>query len=388
MHSALVETVNQVYFQKLLSYKEFCYENIGALIKIKGFDHYNSLVDINSIFSSSPKFFPIDRTNVSANPIKWGNVRPWIVPTEQLSLDSAMSLMVKRISSSGEKINVFWSGGIDSTAITTAFLQCLDDLSQLRIIYSPWSYYEHPEYLDFLKKFNQVELIDQSGEVYLTLSLDGIYISGNGSDEIHASIDESFLLKHGYAGLRSSWKDSFFQRKPDTKFMEFCELYFQQAGFEVTTVLEARWFFYTACKVDSILREQTVPFLLATNHHNIPIKNIVGFFNCLEYEKYIYWNINSVIESDDYKTWKQPLKKYCFQFDRLESWYREKSKFHSAQFAHYTQKKIALNNQRYIAILEDGTKIHTPGLPFFSNLEFENKYGNNLDYLFNDSNKV
>jgi len=388
MHNQLVETINLQYFYKFLSHKNVQFTNVGALAKINGYNRFNNLIEINSIFSTAPNFFPVDRTVDANNPIKWANIRPWSKPSKQLSINESMHAIVRRLSSNNKKINVFWSGGIDSTAIVNAFLKYLDNTDQLRIIYSPWSYYEHPEYLDFLKKFSQVELIDQSGERYLNLDLDGIFISGNSSDEVHASIDESFLNQYGYDFLKSSWKDFFYQRTSNSQFVDFCEQYFSQAGFDVRTVLEARWFFYTACKIDSLFRDQTVPFLLADTNETTLIKNIIGFFHCEEYEQYIYWNLNEIMPSADYKSWKQPLKDFCFEFDKLENWYRTKSKFHSTQFGEYTRKKIVLNNKRYIFILENGEQVRTNSLPFFSNKEFKNKYGTSLDYIFNEPDKL
>jgi hypothetical protein len=388
MHNQLVETVNLQYFYKFLSHKNVQFTNVGALAKINGYNRFNNLIEINSIFSTAPNFFPVDRTVDANNPIKWANIRPWSKPSKQLSINESMHAIVRRLSSNNKKINVFWSGGIDSTAIVTAFLKYLDNTDQLRIIYSPWSYYEHPEYLDFLKKFSQVELIDQSGERYLNLDLDGIFISGNSSDEVHASIDESFLNQYGYDFLRSSWRDFFNQRTPNSQFIDFCDQYFSQAGFDVRTVLEARWFFYTACKIDSILRDHTVPFLLADTNKTADIKNIIGFFHCEEYEQYIYWNLNEIMPSADYKSWKQPLKDFCFEFDQLEDWYKTKSKFHSVQISHYTRKKITLNDRRYIFILENGERVQTNSLPFFSDKEFKNKYGSSLDYIFNEPDKL
>lgn len=379
-----VQSLHIHYLKKLLEYKKYQLTDVGRLFKISGFDDYNHILDINSVFSTDPNFLPIDRTHTTKNPIKWANVRNWTVPACAISLETALEQIVKRLSALDKKINVFWSGGIDSTAIVTSFLQNLTDRSQLRIIYSPWSCYEHPEYLNFLKKFPEVELIDQSGELYLDLSVDGIHVSGNSGDEIHASIDQSFYLAHGHAQLHKSWRDFFYKRNNNDAFIDFCETHFKSAGFEITSVLEARWWFYTSCKIDSLFRNETIPLLLSNKTHPVSVDDIYGFFNCAEYEQYIYWNISSIIKEDDYKTWKMPLKQYCYNFDKIESWYLEKEKFHSTQIGAYKQKKIALNDQRHIAILSDNQKIATPNLPFFSQLEFENKYGNTLDYIFND----
>jgi hypothetical protein len=389
MHNnLLIKSANPEYLTKFLNYKNLQVNRVANIIKVFGFRQHNFLVDINLVFSNSPRFFPIDRTQLVNHPIKWKIDRPWVVPTKSATLEQTMKSIVDRYAKKNKKINVFWSGGIDSTAVVTAFLLNLKDRSQLRIIYSPWSHYEHPEYLTFLKKFPEVELIDQSGEVYLDLNLDGIFISGNSSDEIHASIDKSFLETHGNDILDQPWKDFFYKENNNTNFIDFCEQHFSQAGFDIKTVLEARWWFYTSCKIDSILREHTYPFLLANVTNKIDINEIYGFFDCSEYEQYIFFNLDKIIPDNEYHKWKHLLKDYCFKFDQLEEWYNNKTKFHSAQLYQYFTKKVVLNDRRYIFLLENGERIQTPSLPFFSKLELTSKYENSLDYLLNEPDKI
>jgi len=390
MHNPpLIETANSNFFKTLLSFKKINVTPVGRLYKIDGFTSYNHLININSIFSTNPMGFPIDRTGQINLPLKWANHRPWQIPNSQLTLDAAMQQRVQYLSSQHGPINIFWSGGIDSTAIVTAFLKHCPDLSKIRILYSPWSHYEHSEYIDFLKSFPEVTLIDLSGELYLDFELDGIFISGNSGDEIHASIDQSFIEAYGYATLHESWQDFFIKKNNQDKFIDFCQWYFSLSGFEIKTVLEARWWFYTSNKISSLLRQSTIPFVLSgVNTNNYSPSKVYGFFDCYEYESFIYWNISDIMKSSDYKTWKQILKDYCFEFDHLEKWHENKSKFHSVQFSHYTAKKIILNDSRYILILTDGEKIQTPNLPFLSKIEFDKEYGSTLDYLFNDPDKL
>jgi len=378
-----IETVNYKYFDRILDYKNLKSKKYGDIRKVQGFTGYNYLVDINLIFSNYPKFFPIDRTKFVNHPIKWSNRHTWKVPTVPCTLEAAMSSRVDFFSKLDKKINIFWSGGIDSTSIVTAFLKFIDDKSKLRIIYSPWSQYEHPEYLNFLKKFSQVELLDQSGEVYLNLDLDGVFISGFSGDEIHASIDESFLTEHGNDVLDKNWNDLFYQKNKNDKFIDFCQEYFAHSGADIKTVLDARWLFYTTCKIDSLLREHTVPFLLSNKSTQLNLNDAYGFFNFSEYERFIYYNREKIIPNNDHRLWRHYLKDFCYEFDHISSWYKNKTKFHSTQIYHYTQKKLALNNKRYIFILDNNQIIQTPNLPFLSQAEFEYRYDTQLDYLFN-----
>jgi hypothetical protein len=372
---------NDEYFSKLLSWKKLKHTAVGRLFKIENYPSYNNLININSVFSSNPGGMPTDRTGKTKLPFNNLIRRPWTVPTQQWTLEQALEQRVKSIAGLNLKINLFWSGGIDSTTAATAFLKHLTNKSQLRILYSPYSTYEHPEYLGFLKNFPEVELVDISGTTYLTEQYDGVFVTGDGGDELNASLDESFIESYGHEGLAMPWQDFFLSKNPNSKFIEFCEQHFATAGRPVETVLHARWWFYATCKVNAVMW-QKLPWFF--NYTDFNFDRFQGFFDCDEYENYIYWNIEDVLPTASYASWKQYLKDYCYKFDGLDNWHQNKIKTHSAQVNDYLSKKCAVNDQRWIGVLADGTRINTPSLPFLTNKELTTTYGNSLDYLFNE----
>lgn len=382
-HRPLLLVLNKQYFSKVLSWNSLSTEQVGKIVKIQNFAHYNHLVDINKIFSSQPDGQPIDRTGFAQCPINFYIERPWQIPIKQLSLDQALQNIVNKASNSGQKINLFWSGGIDSTAMVTAFLKHLNDLSQLRILYSPWSTYEHPDYIDFLKKFPVVELVDTSGTLYMDAKFDGIFFTGDGGDELTGSVDESFFSRYGYDSLQKPWQDFFKKHNSDSEFIDFCEQYFKQSGREIRTVLEARWWFYMICKNNSILHNHKLPLFL--DYDNFATDIVKGFYDCYEFEQYIYWNTDNIMTGTEYQNWKQFLKDYCCDFDGFESWCRHKAKFGSNQMVYYTNKKIILKNLRWVMILSNGSVARTPNLPLLGRKEYQQHCGD-LTYLFNHVN--
>jgi len=365
-----VKTIHPAYSKKILESNNFdIIETVGKLHKVAGFDNYNQLLNINSIFSNSPAFDPVDRTNLALGPVTFSTVRSWAVPAKELDLHSALEKRVLDICDTEQKINIFWSGGIDSTTIAVAFLRYAPDLKQCRIVYSPWSVYEHPDFFNLLKTFNSIELVDISGDFYLNFNLDGVFISGNSGDEIHASLDESFFSQHGYDFLHTPWKDFFHTRIPDSKFIEFCEQHFSAAGRNIVTVLDARWWFYTSTKLTSILNTNDLSFLCSGPNSFDPAR-LIGFFDCECYEQFIYFNTDKILPRDNYISWKQCLKDFCCEFDNFEDWRINKAKFHSVQMSIYSNKKQILNDARYLMLLSNGQRIATSGLPLFSNAEW------------------
>jgi hypothetical protein len=367
----LVKSLNHTYSKKLLEYNGFTVtQKVGTLYKVAGFEHHNHLLDINRMFSNNPRYDPIDRTGFCLAPIHWAPVRPWKIPTHALDLEQAMRQRALDLCNTGQRLNLLWSGGIDSTAIVAAFLKNAPDIGQCRIIYSPWSTYEHPEFFKLLQNIPKLELIDTSGEYYFNLEFDGIMVSGNSGDESHASLDQSFFDQYGYDFLSTPWQDFFYKQNPDDAFIEFCQNYFALSGREIHTVLEARWWFYISSKLTSILNTNNLSLFVSQSAIFDPGR-LIGFFDCDVYEQFIYFNTDKIILSQNYATWKQILKDYCHSYDKFDEWRITKSKFGSGQIQFYTWKKEILNNCRNLMILEDGECVSTKNLPLFSKKEWD-----------------
>jgi hypothetical protein len=371
MDKPLVKSLNHTYSKKLLEYNGFTVtQKVGTLYKVAGFDNYNYLLDINAVFSNSPRLDPVDRTGFCLSAIRWASVRPWQIPTQHIDLEQAMHQRTLDLCNTGQRLNLFWSGGIDSTAIVTAFLKNAPDIGQCRIIYSPWSTYEHPEFFKILQNIPKLDLIDISGDRYFNLDLDGIMVSGNPGDELHASLDQSFFDRHGYDFLFTPWQDFFYKQNPDDAFIEFCQNHFALSGREITTVLEARWWFYISSKLTSILNSNNLSLFVSESAGFNPDR-LIGFFDCDVYEQFIYFNTDKIISSQDYASWKQILKDYCHSYDKLDDWRIKKSKFSSTQIGVYTWKKEILNNRRNLMILENGECVSTKNLPLLSKKEWD-----------------
>lgn len=376
---------NEQYLFKILQFHNIGnVELAGALPMVDHqlFKDHNFLIKINSLFSSSPKYMPVDRTMATQHPFKYWIPRPWQVPAQQWTIDRALEQRVQSLCVTDKQINVHWSGGIDSTAMVTAFLKHAPNLSQIRIIYSPWSTYEHPGYVEFLKKFNGIELVDISGTVYMNWDMDGLSVSGDGGDELMASLDQSFIEKVGFDALHKPWKDFIrrnYHRADVFEFVDFCQEFFDQAQRPIDTLLQARWWFYAVCKNRSIMNHGKLPMLFDKSQVNVA--DYIGFFDCNEFENYIYWNIEDCITAANYATWKQVLKDYAFEFDGFEQWRTHKSKHSSHQIITYSKKKMYLKNLHWLALFNDGSRAVTPSLPVLTQREYH-RY-NNLQWVFN-----
>ena len=365
----------QWFFEKILKYHNIDYYGTTQF-KVKNFNQYNWLIDINGCFSTKPSGDIVDRTSTIQQPWKMHLKRPWVVPIKQLTLEQCFEKRIDELTQQNQKINLLWSGGIDSTAMVVGFLNHCANLSQIRILYSTYSIKENPYFYLLLEKNQSIEMIEFSGDVYLNQNFDGIFVTADGADDITASLDDSFYQAIGYEKLNQSWKNLFFEKTNSVEFVNFCESYFQHSGRPIETVLEARWWFYTSCKI------QKFPSLQAgilQDHQPLA----VGFFDCYDFEHFTFFNTNLIIPNKKYQSYKQFLKDYIYNFDHNKTYHENKQKENSNQLSLYRDKKMILQSTRYIMLLSDGTRIRTDNLPFLSEIEYRKKYGNTLDYLFN-----
>jgi hypothetical protein len=381
----LLSSVNYQYFFRLLDWRKLSYQWAGLLPKVTGFDNYNQLININQFFSNQPFGDPVDRTGTIQGLLNFQILRPWAVPQTSPTIDKVFESRVKYYTDQNCQLNLFWSGGTDSTAMVVAFLKHCPDLDQLRLVYSPYSLYENRDFFEFVtKQFPKLNTLDFSGDVYLNHVFDGIVITGHGGDEFTASLDESFFDHVGAAGLQQDWRSFFRSKSADSALIDFCEEYFAKSGRPINTVLEARWWFYAATK-SQVYGPRDVSFLF--DHKSTTLNQFASFFDCELFESYMWHNIDKIVEPEQgYNTYKKFLRRYVYDFYKNLDYLHNTVKVSSMQFQAYRHKKIELLDLRWICILEDATVIRTKNLPLLSQKEFVDTYGNSLDYLFNQPN--
>jgi hypothetical protein len=381
----LLLSINDQYFYKLLDWRNISFERVGKLLKVDGFCKYNYLIEINKIFSTCPMGDPVDRTESIVGPFNFRVLRPWKLARLKQNINEVFKSRVDYYVNQHRYLDLFWSGGADSTAMVTAFLTHFPNLDQIRLVYSPHSLYENRDFFEFVtKKFPKLDTLDISGDVYIKNNFDRIIITGHGGDEFTASLDESFFNSVGGSGLEKPWKDLFWSKTQDSEFIDFCEEYFAKSGRPINTVLEARWWFYAATK-SQVFGPKDISFLF-----NQPLESIdcfSSFYDCQEFEDYMWNNVEQIINrGGEYRTYKKFLRQYINDFYSNLDYLNNASKMNSIQLQIYRRKKIELLDTRWICLLEDAAVIRTKNLPLLSQKEFVDTYGNSLDYLFNQPN--
>jgi len=368
------------YFQKLLQYHglEFTptYANPsiwgGDLLKFPGFNEYNFLADINLCFSSRPSGLLRDCTDTVKFPFLTQSAGTWQIPTHAPDLETCFFNRVKNIEADNPIVNLMWSGGIDSTAMVVSWLKFANKDTKIRVLYSIDSIKENPGLFLHLRTLPGIELAEMGGTVFYKNTFDGVEIHGSAGDFLTASVDESFFKEYEWWGLNSPWQDMFWKKNPNQNFMDFCEKWFALSGLDINTVLEARWWFYFNKMAPAS------PPRIVTNTHDMAI----SFFDYSSFKEYFYHNINSLFASTSWKSYKQSLKNFIYEYHDNADYRDNKCKENSGGATIFYMKKLLLTSKEEICTLSDGTSIRTKNMPFLSQYEYRQQYGHQLDYLF------
>lgn len=381
MNQPKISRATWPYFHKVLTYHGMNFELThdhpsiwgGDQLRFPGYDDYNFLADINSCFSNRPSGLLRDRTGTVKMPFLTESAASWTVPTNNPDLEQCFCSRVKEIEARHQTVNLLWSGGIDSTAMVVAWLKYTSGHNQVRIFYSVDSIKENVGFFLHLKDQKQFELVEIGGNVFYQNDFDGVEVSGGSGDDVTASLDESFYHAHGWRQLQSSWKDFFWRSKPDDNFIDFCERWFSQSGREITTVLQARWWFYL----------NKMP---PANRNRIAVKTAPmseTFFLDPGFLAHFYHRTESLIPRPDWTSYKISFKQFIFDYFPDQYYFNNKSKENSGGYTIFCNKSALLNKKEEICMLDNGTVIRTTNLPFLSCWEYRQQYGNTLDYLFN-----
>ena len=380
MNQPKILTTTWPYFQKLLQYHGLnftpTYSNSsiwgGDLLKFSGFDDYNFLADINLCFSSRPAGIIRDCTNTVKFPFLTQSTGTWKIPVQVPDLETCFFNRVKNIEADNSIVNLLWSGGIDSTAMVVAWLKFANKDTKIRILYSIDSIKENPGLFLHLHNLPDIELAEIGGNVFYKNTFDGVEITGAAGDYLTASVDDSFFKEHEWWGLNSPWQDLFWKKNPNQNFMDFCQKWFALSGKDINTVLEARWWFYLN------KMNPASPSRIVTTTHVMS----VSFFDYSLFKEYFYYNINSLFASTSWKSYKQCLKNFIYDYHADDDYRDNKCKENSAGALIFHMKKLLLTSKEEICTLSDGTSIKTKNMPFLSQYEYRQKYGHQLDYLF------
>lgn len=217
-----------------------------------------------------------------------------------------------------DKIFLYWSGGLDSTAVFLLLREYVKK-EQLTILYTKNSLIEYPHFFEnnIANKFNSVcfdvDKMSQTTECFCKL---GIIITGEISDQLFGSV----LFNHSTSDtLKTKWdsfKNGIFLSIPNiNEFVDKCPQ-------KIDNLAELLWWFNYSLKYQCVQTR-----MLLDNKSSKLNENIFHFFDNEKFNDYaVSTSINLKMPNIDVKNYKYPLRKVIYNLSKDENYAFNKPK--------------------------------------------------------------
>ncbi|CAJ1421507.1 unnamed protein product [Effrenium voratum] len=263
------------------------------------------------------------------------------------------------------KLEVLWSGGIDSTSLLVALLRALHpgwrpseahqlidsakEMDRLIVRCSADSIAEYPWFHEHvllpLEKAGAIAIETLADSEEVTMLWEGpqsrITVTGECGDQIFGSqlLEAAFVPSELYPiyhlGLDAPWQDTLLQVlldmgviRPEYKdrWLAWFTPFVAQSPVPIITTFDVLWWLNLACKWQTVCLRlfQRRPHLSWSD-----LDRIVHFFQTEDFQQWSFVPENHAAKMADHKVWstyKQPLKEYIFCYTQDRSYFNDKLK--------------------------------------------------------------
>jgi hypothetical protein len=255
----------------------------------------------------------------------------------------------------GKPIRLWWSGGIDSTCALVSLLKTRRLDTNLTVYLSTNSVQENPRFYDLLVN-KKVKLEWHSDENYIydndeLWNGQTINVNGNGGDELFLAISSTMSMEEFFKIKDSDWINII----KDSDMLNVIEKYIDISPYKPKTCWELLWWF--ARSIDDLSTRYHSPrFLKDPSVYHLEH----AFFYTDYFEKWALSNPYAG-HNDDYGTYKWPLKKYIYAYDKNEEYLSTKQKESSFPLVYKKQSRyLGISRGHYVLnkiVYEDGTHV-------------------------------
>jgi len=255
-------------------------------------------------------------------------------PFSELCNDRAIELS-NLVKDNDKKLNVFWSGGLDSTGVLLSLREHLP-ANKIVVRYTAKSKEEYPGFFE-KNIHNKFEAKEFSIVTIWTAVEDavkeGIVVTGEISDQIFGS---QTMKEFSQDELKAPWQtyNKFNNIEGFTLFVEKCPR-------QIETVAELLWWVNYAIKYQWVQMR-----MLQDNEVTILNENIIHFYDTPEFNDYaMSTNIEEKLPGFDIKNYKYPLREVIYRFtkDAQYAFTKPKEGSWNPNYGRFAMKRIAFS---------------------------------------------
>src|SRR5271165_305192 len=265
-------------------------------------------------------------------------------PTFAHLCDAEADALVDEALSSGRRLQVLWSGGIDSTTALVAILAAIQRREAndiLDVLLSPHSISEYPRFYR-TRIHDRIPTIFVSTPIGRYLNSDNFTVTGEHGDQLFGSYLLKDLVDDGRAFL--SYQEAlpaFFAARlgssvPADRLMEYIEPQVRQAPFEVKDAYDFLWWLNYSLKWQAVSLRMSVFRGSDVRKH---FQNTRHFFRTVPFQQWSLTNPEGR-RTADWRSYKQTAKDYIFQHTNDVQYLRNKTK-------HASLKNVFIDRDEY-----------------------------------------
>lgn len=200
-----------------------------------------------------------------------------------------------------KKIYVYWSGGVDSSAIILALLAVASNRNNITILYTKSSIEEYPKLYTYLQSFSDLQMILISvydiGKYAEQYGKTDIVITGFPADQLFGSI----INQRDDIIFGDDWRKFIVKKTAIEQF----EAAFQHYNLPVTTIEQFTWFMNFACKWKLVIR--AIPMWFGCTDDGV-----IPFYDTQDFQNWSMSNFDKlhIYDQKNPKYYKYELKQF------------------------------------------------------------------------------
>jgi hypothetical protein len=305
--------------------------------------HRNKSAELfREIFNIDADGWLVDRTQTVNFPFSEQLADAYLLPefTKSVTFKDACLQYAAELYAEGKHIYIMWSGGIDSTAIVTAFLMLNVDLSRITIVLNQDSIREYPKfYKDHIRgRFKIVVTEELMMNISSVKPFDGIVLSGEHADQlVGANTVNSIMRSLGPDYMKETLNADSFEKLFSSKGTQqgiacWFNIYrqtFTKAPRPIETVYDFAWWHNFNFRWQSIGMKLYTRISKDTDFRT--------FYSGLPFQQ---WSVFHQPNLNDLDTLKQEPKQFIFEYTKDQSYFDYKIK-HPSTTLYYSRPSAA-----------------------------------------------
>ena len=266
------------------------------------------------------------------------------LPTDRILFADAADEFGQFVSTemdSGKHVYLLWSGGIDSTCVIVSVLKHMkaEHRELIHVVKSRASLDEHRMfYENFLSGFDQIDFVDLD---FNKLDLEKcLVLDGEGGDQLFGSSFANKIFSMYPEKISGKWKNEsafisqHFRHSSESdsewqSFLNIMETSIQQSQLEIDTLYQYCWWLNFNFKFDAVMFRTALYYTEGIDDHKFKYflqNNICRMFATKKMQQWAMTAGQDEKTSNAGKMVKFSAKKYIFDFDHNEFYFREKRK--------------------------------------------------------------